>query len=274
MKLSNALDSAIFPPTRETMARFLPFGMKARLRRMLARNHPSSVDELIHAAKDGDLFKVTYLWQKIYPEITLSLTQSPERLYLQVAYQCPRIIGPEVMRIAQQNGHHYITDYVKNMLLKQSSCNEDGFCTWKSPPVLAALIGDMHIIRNIFPHRISLDSRHASDAFEMAVKHGQIDVVKYFCEHANDKELGILIRCDFRTNFGTYDECINRIPIMMAAKCGHLNIVQYLYEKGGENMKYIVFRALQFARENGCVDVIKYLTDKVISCQHRTSSAT
>ena len=85
-----------------------------------------------------------------------------------------------------------------------------------------------------------------------AASDGNIQHVKSLIEHAED----INAMSGFR-NHTKYT------PLMLAAKNGHIEVVQYLHQHGANiTIKdFLQFNALYYAADNGHLDVVKYLIE-------------
>ena len=85
-----------------------------------------------------------------------------------------------------------------------------------------------------------------------AASDGNIQHVKSLIEHAED----INAMSGFRNS-------TKYTPLMLAAKNGHMEVVQYLHQHGGNiTIKdSLNFNALYYAAENGHIEVVKYLLE-------------
>jgi len=130
--------------------------------------------------------------------------------------------------------------------------------------ILAAKYGHLEIIE-YFIEEIHIGG--ADIALQYAVEYGHLDLVKYLINAANFNMEVHPFGC--KTFFKKYR--VNNWVIINAAKYGHLDIIKYLIEsQNDDNDMYININAedhldktaLEYAFENGRLDIVKYLINE------------
>jgi len=101
---------------------------------------------------------------------------------------------------------------------------------------------DLNLVREFYnAHKDVINSNRINTALRLAVENGDYNMTKYLVEE---------LKADINN--------ISETPICWAAYKGHLDIVEYLHNKGGD-IHICDELALRWAALNGNLDVVKYL---------------
>lgn len=122
----------------------------------------------------------------------------------------------------------------------------------------ASKTGDIDRLRQILASEVNIkETNHrGQSALHLAVEGGYLEVVKELVNHNAEVNMPLIL----------YGTAINFTPVLVAASCGHLDIIKYLCEKGGilyeDDGPYGYTNAMLGAAASGNLEMVKYLCEE------------